>query len=379
MFVYADNAATTKLSAAAYEEMTEALKETWGNPSTPYSVGQEAKVALEAARYEMATALNCKTNELTFTSGGSEANNQALLTMAALGAQEGRTHIITSAIEHPSVRETLAQIEAMGFSVTELEVPEDGVYRHERIDHAIRNNTCGISIMMANNEIGCLEPIKDIAIDCRIKGVFFHTDAVQAVGQIPVDIGNLGVDFLSLSAHKFGGPKGVGALYTKEGLDLSKVIQGGPQERGKRAGTENVAGVVGMAAALTDKLEKMEANRQKTEGFRKMLIQELSEIPGTTFNGSYDNSLPGIVNFCFDGVESEALVLLLDQKGICVSGGAACSSGALEPSKTLLALGRTEQEAKSALRISVNEDNTEEEVRYLIDQVNECVAQLRRP
>lgn len=379
MNVYADTAATTKLSAAALEEMTEALRDTYGNPSADYAAGREAKVALEAARYEIAMALGCKTSEITFVSGGSEANNQALLTMAAIGLEMGKTHIVTTRMEHPSVQETLAQIKAMGFSTTTLDPDETGRISHERVDHAIKANTCGVCVMLANNELGTIQPIHDIAVHCSIKDVLFFTDAVAAVGRIPVDVDELGVDFLSLSAHKFGGPKGVGALYTREGIDLSRVIQGAGQERGKRAGTENVPGIVGMAAALSDKDEKMEANRAKTEGFRKILIDLLSDIPGTTFNGSYDHALPGTVNFCFDGVPAEELVKALDEQGICVSAGSACHTGTAAPSKTLLAIGRTEEEAKTAIRISVNEDNTEEEIRYLCEQVSACAARLRRP
>ena len=370
MKVYADNAATTKLCGAALEEMTEAQRDSYGDPSAPHAAGKEAKVALEAARYEMAMALGCRTNEITFVSGGSEAINQALLTMAAIGLEMGKTHIVTTRMEHAAVKETLAQIKAMGFTTTTLDPDETGRISDERVDRAIKANTCGVCVMLASDEIGTIQPISQIAVHCRIKDVMLVTDATAAVGHIPVDVGELGVDFLALSAHKFGGPKGVGALFTREGIDLSRVIQGAGQERGKRAGMENVPGIAGMAAALRDKDEKMEANCAKTEGFRNILIRELSDVPGTTFNGSYDNALPGTVSFCFDGVPAEQLVQALGEQGICVSDG---------PSQTLLAIGRTEEEAKTAIRISVNEDNTEEEVRYLCEQISACAAQLRRP
>lgn len=378
MHVYADNAATTKMKPVAIREMTEAMNETYGNPSGVYSVARDAKEALESSRYMIAQNLGAKTNEIFFTSGGSESNTQAILSAAAVGAGEQKTHIITTTMEHDSVLNTMRQLQVMRFEVTILDVDENGCIDPVKIHEAMRPNTALVSVMMANNEIGTIQNINQIGAICAIENVLFHTDAVQAAGHLPIDVKAMNIDLLSLSAHKFGGPKGVGALYAASNVNLSPLILGGPQERGKRAGTENVPGVVGMAAALDDACENMEANTAKVTKLRDKLMDGLLAIPGTKLNGGRDQRLPGNVNVCFDGVDSESLLVMLDEAGICASAGSACQAGSLDPSHVLLAIGRTEKEAMSSLRLTLNEDNTEEEVDYLIEKVTESVEKLRK-
>lgn len=378
MHVYADNAATTKMKPVAIREMTEAMNETYGNPSGVYSVARDAKEALESSRYMIAQNLGAKTNEIFFTSGGSESNTQAILSAAAVGAGEQKTHIITTTMEHDSVLNTMRQLQVMRFEVTILDVDENGYIDPVKIHEAMRPNTALVSVMMANNEIGTIQNINQIGAICAIENVLFHTDAVQAAGHLPIDVKAMNIDLLSLSAHKFGGPKGVGALYAASNVNLSPLILGGPQERGKRAGTENVPGVVGMAAALDDACENMEANTAKVTKLRDKLMDGLLAIPGTKLNGGRDQRLPGNVNVCFDGVDSESLLVMLDEAGICASAGSACQAGSLDPSHVLLAIGRTEKEAMSSLRLTLNEDNTEEEVDYLIEKITESVEKLRQ-
>lgn len=379
MKVYADNAATTPMSQAALDEMIPALKETYGNPSAPYSVGQEAKIAMESARYEMADALGCKTAELTFTSGGSEANNQAILSMAAIGAAAQRPHIVAAAFEHVSVLASLEQLKAMGFEVTLIKVPADGIVTPELIGRELRPQTCAVTLMTANNEVGTIQPIAEVADVCRKRDILFHTDAVAAAGVVPLDVDAMGVDYLTLSAHKFGGPKGVGAVFCRSGLELTKTIQGGGQERGKRAGTENVPGIVGMAAAFCNRCEHLEENAKKTAALRDRLAEKLLKLPGTVRNGSEDYCVPGTLNLTFEGLEAETMVTMLDRAGICISAGSACSAGAAEPSHVLMSMGRSEEEARSSIRISLNADNTEDEISYLAAGVRACVERLRRP
>lgn len=378
MHVYADNAATTKMKPVAIREMTEAMNETYGNPSGVYSVARDAKEALESSRYMIAQNLGAKTNEIFFTSGGSESNTQAILSAAAVGAGEQKTHIITTTMEHDSVLNTMRQLQVMRFEVTILDVDENGYIDPVKIHEAMRPNTALVSVMMANNEIGTIQNINQIGAICAIENVLFHTDAVQAAGHLPIDVKAMNIDLLSLSAHKFGGPKGVGALYAASNVNLSPLILGGPQERGKRAGTENVPGVVGMAAALDDACENMEANTAKVTKLRDKLMDGILAIPGTKLNGGRDQRLPGNVNVCFDGVDSESLLVMLDEAGICASAGSACQAGSLDPSHVLLAIGRTEKEAMSSLRLTLNEDNTEEEVDYLIEKITESVEKLHR-
>lgn len=378
MHVYADNAATTKMKPVAIQEMTEAMKETYGNPSGVYSAAREAKEALESSRYMIAQNLGAKTNEIFFTSGGSESNTQAILSAAAVGAGEQKTHIITTTMEHDSVLNTMRQLQVMRFEVTILDVDENGYIDPVKIHEAMRPNTALVSVMMANNEIGTIQNINQIGAICAIENVLFHTDAVQAAGHLPIDVKDMNIDLLSLSAHKFGGPKGVGALYASSNVNLSPLILGGPQERGKRAGTENVPGVVGMAAALDDACENMEANAEKVTKLRDKLMDGILAIPGTKLNGGRDQRLPGNVNVCFDGIDSESLLVMLDEAGICASAGSACQAGSLDPSHVLLAIGRTEKEAMSSLRLTLNEDNTEEEVEYLTSKITESVEKLRK-
>ncbi|MBQ9066700.1 MAG: cysteine desulfurase [Clostridia bacterium] len=390
MNVYADHAATTPLRPVALAEMTEALRETYGNPSSVHSVGQEAKIALEAARYTVASALGCKTGEITFTASASEANNQALLSAAAISAELGKMHLISTAIEHHSVLHTLDQLKLMGFEVTLVPVGPDGIVDPARIHAAIRENTGVVSVMAANNEVGSIQPVAEIAALCQIANVLFHVDAAQAVGHMDVRVDDWNVDLLTLSAHKFGGPKGAAALYARTGLDLSPMVQGGPQERGKRAGTENVPAIVGMAAALEDALTHQKEENARTLSLREKLIRGLLAIPGVTLNGPRDERteeeirtgtlgtrLPGNVNVCFEGVASEPLLVLLNDAGICASAGSACQSGALDPSHVLLALGRSKNEAMSALRLTLGATNTDDEVDYLLEQIRRAVDHLR--
>lgn len=376
--IYVDNAATTKMSKAAINAMTRYLDENYGNPSSLHTVGQLAKEALEQAREEIAKALGAEPREIFFTSGGSEADNQALLTGAERGALKGKKHIISQKTEHHAILHTLRKLEKQGFEVELLEVDGEGNVTAEQIKNAIREDTALVTIMAANNEIGTLLPIKEIADVCREKGVLFHTDAVQAVGHIPLDVHEIGCDMLSLSAHKFHGPKGVGALYVNKRLLPSTLIEGGAQERGRRAGTENIAGICSMAAALTDVLSGIGENTPKLIAMRDRLIKGLSEIPHSILNGAKTNRLPGNVNMCFEGIEGESLLLLLDARGICASSGSACTSGSLDPSHVLLAIGRPHEVAHGSLRLTLSEENTPEDVEFIIRSVKEVVEYLRK-
>ena len=377
MKIYADNAATTKMSRTAIDTMVKYMEETYGNPSSLYMIGQEAKEALEEARETVAKVINAEPREIIFTSGGSEADNQAIVSAAAIGAKKGKKHIISSAFEHHAVLHTLAKMEKEGFEVTLLDVHEDGLVRPEEVEAAIRDDTCLVTIMAANNEIGTIQPIREIGRICREHGVIFHTDAVQAIGHIKIDAKEDNIDMLSASAHKFHGPKGTGFLYTKKGITLTNVIEGGAQERGKRAGTENVPGIMAMAAALKEAAENMDSAASHVRGMRDRLIAGLKEIPHSAINGDEEKRLPSNVNFCFEGIEGESLLLLLDQKGISASSGSACTSGSLDPSHVLLAIGRVHDVAHGSLRLSLGEDTTEEEVDYLVKSVAEVVKYLR--
>ena len=375
--IYADNAATTRMSEAAVAAMLPAMREVYGNPSSLYAFGQEAKERLEAAREQIARCLGCDAREVTFTSGGSEADNQALRSAAALGARRGKRHIVSTAFEHHAVLHTLKRLEQEGFSVTLLDVHENGIVRPEEVAAAIREDTCLVSVMYANNEIGTVQPIAEIGAICREKGVVFHTDAVQAVGHIPVDVRRDNIDMLSLSGHKFHGPKGVGVLVCRRGIPLTPLIEGGAQERGKRAGTENVPAICGMAAALAESCEKREENARRLAVLRDRLIAGLTAIPHSALNGDAVSRLPGNVNFCFEGIEGESLLLLLDDKGVCASSGSACTSGSLDPSHVLLAIGRPHEVAHGSLRLTLSEENTAEEVETIIAAVTEVVQYLR--
>ena len=377
MQIYADNAATTKMSAAAIESMMQVMQNTFGNPSSLYTIGQVAKEELEAARAEIAAIINAEPREIIFTSGGSEADNQALLSAALLGKKKGKKHIISSAFEHHAILHTLERLEKNGFEVTLLPVHENGIVRVDELADAIREDTCLVTIMTANNEIGTIQPIAEIGKLCREKGVIFHTDAVQAVGHLPIDVKAQSIDMLSASAHKFHGPKGVGFLYAKKGIVLSNLIEGGAQERGKRAGTENLPGIVSMTTALKEAVEKMDsANAHKTQ-IRDHLIQGLSQIPHSALNGDAKDRLSGNINFSFEGIEGESLLILLDQRGISASSGSACTSGALDPSHVLLAIGRIHDVAHGSLRLSIGDEITIEEADYIIENVKEVVAYLR--
>ena len=375
--IYADNAATTKMSAAAIETMTSLLNETWGNPSSLYGFGQKAKEVLESAREKVAAVIGAQPRDIIFTSGGSEADNQAILSAAALGRQKGKMHIVSSAFEHHAVLHTLKKLEKEGFEVTLLDVHEDGLIRVPEVEEAIRDDTCLVTIMYANNEIGTIQPIREIGAVCRKKNVLFHTDAVQAIGHISIDVDRDNIDMLSASGHKFHGPKGTGFLYVRKGILISNLIEGGAQERGKRAGTENVPGIAAMAAALEEVSANMERNTAHQREMRDRLIAGLKQIPHSALNGDETNRLPGNVNFCFEGIEGESLLLLLDDKGIEASSGSACTSGSLDPSHVLLAIGRVHDVAHGSLRLSIGEEITEEEVDYLIRSVTEVVEYLR--
>ena len=377
MMIYADNAATTKMSRAAIEAMTACLEEEYGNPSSLYALGQRAKERLEQARGEIAAVIGADPGEITITSGGSEADNQALRTGAALGKRAGKTHIISTAFEHHAILHTLKRLEEEGFSVTLLPVHEDGLVRVEELEAAIREDTCLVSVMYANNEIGTIQPIREIGAVCRKHGVLFHTDAVQAVGHVPIDVKEQNIDMLSSSAHKFHGPKGVGFLYARKGVRLVNLIEGGAQEGGKRAGTENVAAAAAMAAALKETAGSMAETAPRLRALRDKLIAGLREIPHSALNGDAEKRLPGNVNFCFEGIEGESLLLLLDDRGICASSGSACTSGSLDPSHVLLAIGRVHDVAHGSLRLTLGEDATEEDVDYLIRNVKEVVEYLR--
>ena len=376
--IYADNAATTCMCETALEAMTECIRNGYGNPSSLYTFGQQAKERLEKARAEIAEVIGAASpTEIVFTSGGSEADNQALLSAAAFGRKKGKTHIISTAFEHHAVLHTLNKLEREGFEVTLLDVHENGIVLPEEVEAAIREDTCLVSVMYANNEIGTIQPIAEIGAVCRRKGVFFHTDAVQAVGHLPINVAEENIDLLSASGHKFHGPKGVGFLYVRKGVPLTNLIEGGAQERGKRAGTENTPGIAAMAAALKERAANMAAEREKVSVLRDRLIEGIGQIPHSALNGDRINRLPGNVSYCFEGIEGESLLLLLDQKGICASSGSACTSGSLDPSHVLLAIGRVHDVAHGSLRLTLNEENTAEEVETIIREVTETVAYLR--
>ncbi|MCH5142119.1 MAG: cysteine desulfurase NifS [Clostridiales bacterium] len=375
--IYVDNAATTAMSDRAIEAMTPYLKGVYGNPSSLHTVGQVAKEALDSAREKIAKCLGANPNEIYFTSGGSEADNQAIRSAAILGARKGKKHIISTAFEHHAVLHTLKKLEKEGFEVTYLDVHENGIVTAQELKEAIRPDTALVTIMYANNEVGTIQPIREIGEVCREAGVVFHTDAVQAVGHIPVDVKADNIDMLSLSGHKFHGPKGVGALYCKKGLPLLTFVEGGAQERGKRAGTENIAGIASMAAALEEAVENLEENSKRETALRDRLIAGLSKIPHSKLNGDRERRLPGNVNMCFEGIEGESLLLLLDSKGICASSGSACTSGSLDPSHVLLALGLPHEVAHGSLRLSLSEYNTEEEIDEIIAAVPKVVEYLR--
>ncbi len=378
MRIYADNAATTRMSPGAIAAVKEGMERLWGNPSSLYSLGQEANEALTGARERIAAALGCSAKELTFTSGGSEADNQALRSAAALGARKGKKHIISTAFEHHAVLHTLRALEREGYEVTLLDVHENGLVTPEQVAAAIRPDTALVSVMYANNEIGTIQPVPEIGRICREKGVVFHTDAVQAVGHLPIRIDEENIDMLSLSGHKFHGPKGIGVLYVRRGVPFLPLIEGGAQERGKRAGTENVPAVLGMAAALEEAVTGMQTNIPRVTALRDRLIQGIRrEISHCALNGDGEKRLPGNVSFCFEGIEGESLLLLLDDKGISASSGSACTSGSLDPSHVLLAIGRVHDVAHGSLRLSLGEENTEEEVDYMISAVKEVVDYLR--
>ena len=377
MQVYADNAATTQMSKVAINAMLPYLDGLYGNPSSLHSVGQAAKEALEQARASMAADLGCEPRELFFTSGGSEADNQAILTAAHLGAKKGKKHIISTAFEHHAVLHTLKKLEKEGFEITLLDVHQNHNITAQQVADAIRPDTCLVTVMYANNEIGSILPIPEIGAICRNAGVVFHTDAVQAAGHLHINVKDENIDMLSLSAHKFHGPKGVGALYCRKGLKLENLIEGGAQERGKRAGTENIPGICAMAAAFRDACEHLDENAAKVTAMRDHLISGLSRIPHSSLNGDPVNRLPGNVSFCFEGIEGESLLLLLDMKGIEGSSGSACTSGSLDPSHVLLAIGRVHDVAHGSLRLSLSEYNTMEEMDYILEQVPQVVEYLR--
>lgn len=375
--IYVDNAATTKTSRTAIEAMLPYMDKIYGNPSSLHSVGQAAADALRKTREEAAEVLGCEPSEITFTSGGSEADNQALVSAAAIGARKGKKHIISTAFEHHAVLHTLKKLEKEGFEVTLLDVHENGMVSARQVADAIREDTCLVTVMYANNEIGSIQPIAEIGAVCKEKGVIFHTDAVQAVGHVHINVKEENIDMLSLSAHKFHGPKGVGLLYARKGVRLTNIIEGGAQERGKRAGTENIPGIVGMVAALKEANANIDANAEKVSALRDRLIEGLEKIPHSALNGDRTKRLPGNVSFCFEGIEGESLLLLLDAKGICASSGSACTSGSLDPSHVLLAIGRPHEVAHGSLRLTLSEENTQEEVDYIIEETTKVVKYLR--
>ena len=377
MYVYADNAATTAMSQVAIDAMVPYFNKVYGNPSSLHSVGQEAKEALENARQTVAACIGCEPREIYFTSGGSEADNQAIISAAKIGAKKGKKHIISTAFEHHAVLHTLQRLEKEGYEVTYLDVSCGHNITAQQVADAIREDTCLVTVMYANNEIGSVLPIAEIGAVCKEKKVLFHTDAVQAVGHIHINVKEQNIDMLSLSGHKFHGPKGVGALYVRRGIVLTNVIEGGAQERGKRAGTENIAGICGMAAAMKDACDHIDENMPRVAAMRDKLIEGLSQIPHSALNGDAVNRLPGNVNFCFEGIEGESLLLLLDMKGVCASSGSACTSGSLDPSHVLLAIGRVHDVAHGSLRLSLCEYNTDEEVDHILTVVPEVVSYLR--
>ena len=377
MQVYADNAATTKLSDTALQAMLPYLQDTYGNASSLYRIGQTAHHGVQAARETVAKVLNAETNEIYFTSGGSEADNWAIKGIAELMAKKGKKHIITTSFEHHAVLHTVKKLEQYGFEITYLPVYENGIVKVEDVKNAIREDTALVTVMYANNEIGTIQPIAEIGAVCHEKGVLFHTDAVQAAGHLPIDVKAQNIDLLSMSAHKFHGPKGIGALYCRQGIRLPNLIEGGAQERGKRAGTENIPAIRGMAAALEEACANIDANAAHLIPLRDKLIAGLAEIPHSALNGSAEKRLPSNVNFCFEGIEGESLLLLLDDKGICASSGSACTSGSLDPSHVLLAIGRVHDVAHGSLRLSLGEDVTEEQIDYLIQATKDVVTYLR--
>ena len=375
--VYADNAATTKMSPAAIKAMLPYMETIWGNPSSLYGAGQRAAEALQSARERIAACFGASAGEIYFTSGGSEADNQAIISAAKIGERKGKKHIISSAFEHHAVLHTLKKLEKAGFEIELLDVHENGLIHPSQVADAIREDTCLVTIMYANNEIGSIQPIAEIGTICKEKGVLFHTDAVQAAGHLPIHVVEQNIDMLSLSAHKFHGPKGIGVLYARKGIPLTNIIEGGAQERGKRGGTENVPAIMAMATALEEACAHMEENTKKVLKLRSRLIEGLSKIPHSVLNGDLEKRLPGNVNFCFEGIEGESLLLLLDDKGICASSGSACTSGSLDPSHVLLAIGRPHEIAHGSLRLSLCEENTEEEVEYILQSVPDIVEYLR--
>ncbi len=377
MIVYADNAATTKMSKAAIQAMLPYMDEIYGNPSSLHSAGQKAAEALADARERVAKNLGCEAREIYFTSGGSEADNQAIVSAAMLGAKKGKKHIISSAFEHHAVLHTLEKLEKQGFEITLLDVHENGIVTPGEVAAAIRHDTCLVTIMYANNEIGTIQPIAEIGKVCRERGVLFHTDAVQAAGHLHINVREQNIDMLSLSAHKFHGPKGIGVLYAKKGIILTNIIEGGAQERGKRAGTENVPAIAGMAAALDEACGRIDENSARLTAMRDRIIDGLSKIPHSILNGDRTSRLPGNVNMCFEGIEGESLLLLLDSVGIMASSGSACTSGSLDPSHVLLAIGRPHEIAHGSLRISLSKYTTDEEVDYIIEKVPGVVEHLR--
>ena len=375
--IYADNAATTKMSQAAIDKMVSLMNDTYGNPSSLYRFGQKAKEELELARETVASVIGAEPREILFTSGGSEADNQAIRSAALLGKAKGKTHIISTKFEHHAVLHTLDKLEKEGFEITLLDVHEDGLIRPEEVAAAITDNTALVTIMYANNEIGTIQPIAEIGRICHEKGVLFHTDAVQAIGHLPINVVEQNIDMLSASGHKFHGPKGTGFLYARKGIKLSNLIEGGAQERGKRAGTENVPGIAAMAVALKEIVEKMPETSASISKKRDRLIEGLYEIEHSALNGDRTKRLPSNVNFCFEGIEGESLLLLLDEKGIAASSGSACTSGSLDPSHVLLAIGRVHDVAHGSLRLSLGEDITDEDIEYMINAVKEVVTYLR--
>mgnify|MGYP002572203717 CR=1 FL=1 len=375
--IYADNAATTKISQTAMKAMISAMENSYGNPSSIHQIGMAANDALQTAREQIARCLGCMPKEIFFTSGGTESDNQAIMSAAMLGAKKNKRHIISTAFEHHAVLHTLRRLKEQGFEIQLLDVGAEGNITAAQVEEAIRPDTCLVTVMFANNEIGSVLPIAEIGEVCRAHGVLFHTDAVQAAGHIPVNVKKQNIDMLSLSAHKFHGPRGIGALYVKRGIELTSLMEGGGQERGKRPGTENLPAIMGMAAALKEECTLMEQNEAKVIAMRDRLIQGLSQIPYSILNGSREKRLPGNVNFCFEGVSGESLLLLLDSRGICASSGSACASGALDPSPVLLSLGLAPEIAQGSLRISLDISNTEEEIDYMLEVIPQVVEQLR--
>lgn len=375
--IYADNAATTKISQTVMKAMISAMENSYGNPSSIHQIGMAANDALQTAREQIARCLGCMPKEIFFTSGGTESDNQAIVSAAMLGAKQNKRHIISTAFEHHAVLHTLRRLKEQGFEIQLLDVGAEGNITAAQVEEAIRPDTCLVTVMFANNEIGSVLPIAEIGEVCRAHGVLFHTDAVQAAGHIPVNVKKQNIDMLSLSAHKFHGPRGIGALYVKRGIELTSLMEGGGQERGKRPGTENLPAIMGMAAALKEECTLMEQNEAKVIAMRDRLIQGLSQIPYSILNGSREKRLPGNVNFCFEGVSGESLLLLLDSRGICASSGSACASGALDPSHVLLSLGLAPEIAQGSLRISLDISNTEEEIDYMLEVIPQVVEQLR--